>query len=56
MTKLLDRAAIFRGCSQAVRTDNGPEFTCRTFMTWAQTTCDIRCFESPEFWRFKATR
>ena len=37
VTRLLDRAAIFRGYPKAVRTDNGPEFTCRSFMTWAQT-------------------
>jgi putative transposase len=36
VTRLLDRAATFRGYPQAVRTDNGPEFTCRAFMTWAQ--------------------
>lgn len=36
MTRLLDRAATFRGYPQAVRTDNGPEFTCRAFRTWAQ--------------------
>ena len=36
VTRLLDRAATFRGYPQAVRTDNGPEFTCRTFRTWAQ--------------------
>ena len=35
VTRLLDRAALFRGYPQAVRTDNGPEFTCRAFMTWA---------------------
>ncbi|WP_231741419.1 IS3 family transposase [Paucibacter sp. KCTC 42545] len=29
VTRLLDRAAIFRGYPAAVRTDNGPEFTCR---------------------------
>ena len=34
--RLLDRAATFRGYPQAVKTDNGPEFTCRAFMTWAQ--------------------
>ena len=33
VTRLLDRAALFRGYPKAVRTDNGPEFTCRTFMT-----------------------
>ena len=36
VTRLLDRAATFRRYSQAVRTDNGPEFTCRSFMTWTQ--------------------
>ena len=34
VTRLLDRAATFRGYPQAVRTDNGPEFTCQAFMTW----------------------
>ncbi|MDR7097412.1 isocitrate lyase, partial [Hydrogenophaga laconesensis] len=29
-------AALFRGYPQAVRTDNGPEFTSRAFMAWAQ--------------------
>ena len=32
VTRLLDRAAVFRGYPQAVRTDNGPEFTSRAFM------------------------
>ena len=35
VTRLLDRAAIFRGYPKAVRTDNGPEFTSRAFMAWA---------------------
>jgi len=34
--RLLDRAATFRGYPKEVRTDNGPEFTCRAFMTWTQ--------------------
>ncbi|MBK6557418.1 MAG: IS3 family transposase [Comamonadaceae bacterium] len=37
VTRVLDRAALFRGYPQAVRTDNGPEFTSRAFMAWAQT-------------------
>ncbi len=37
VTRLLDRAAIFRGYPLAVRTDNGPEFTSRAFMAWAQS-------------------
>jgi putative transposase len=36
VTRLLDRAAIFRGYPEAVRTDNGPEFTSRAFMAWVQ--------------------
>jgi putative transposase len=37
VTRLLDQAAVFRGYPLAVRTDNGPEFTCRAFTGWAQT-------------------
>jgi putative transposase len=37
VTRLLDQAAIFRGYPRVVRTDNGPEFTSRAFMAWAQT-------------------
>lgn len=36
VTRLLDRAAVFRGYPSAVRTDNGPEFTSRAFIAWAQ--------------------
>jgi putative transposase len=36
VTRLLDRAATFRGYPSAVRTDNGPEFTSRAFIAWAQ--------------------
>lgn len=32
---LLDRVAQFRGYPEAVRTDQGPEFTCRVFDQWA---------------------
>ena len=39
VTRLLDRAAVFRGYPDTVRTDNGPEFTSRVFMAWAQTHC-----------------
>ena len=35
VTRLLDRAAIFRGYPLAVRTDNSPEFISRAFMAWA---------------------
>ena len=37
VTRLLDRTAVFRGYPDMVRTDNGPEFTSRVFMAWAQT-------------------
>ena len=37
VTRLLDGAARFRGYPLAVRTDNGPEFTSRAFMAWAQS-------------------
>lgn len=36
VTRVLERAALFRGYPKAVRTDNGPEFTSRAFMVWAQ--------------------
>lgn len=36
VTRLLDRAALFRGYPHAVRTDNGPEFTSRAFLGWVQ--------------------
>jgi len=37
VTRILDAAALFRGYPQAVRTDNGPEFTSRAFMGWAHS-------------------
>ncbi len=37
VTRLLDQAAIFRGYPSVVRTDNGPEFTSRAFLGWAQS-------------------
>lgn len=36
VTRLLDQAAQFRGYPTAVRTDNGPEFSSRAFIAWAQ--------------------
>ena len=35
VTELLDRVAQFRGYPQAIRTDQGPEFTCKAFDQWA---------------------
>jgi putative transposase len=37
VTRILERAALFRGYPTAVRTDNGPEFTSCVFMAWAQS-------------------
>lgn len=37
VTRVLEQAARFRGYPLAVRTDNGPEFTSRVFMAWAQS-------------------
>lgn len=34
VVRVLDQVARFRGYPQAVRTDQGPEFTSRTFMAW----------------------
>jgi putative transposase len=36
VVRLLDQVACFRGYPRAVRTDNGPEFTSRAFIAWAQ--------------------
>jgi len=36
VTRLLDQEALFRGYPAAVRTDNGLEFTCQSFIAWAQ--------------------
>jgi putative transposase len=36
VTRLLDRAATLRSYPKEVRKHNGPEFTHRGFMTWAQ--------------------
>ena len=36
VTRMLDEAARFRGYPQAIRTDNGPEFTARAFLAWTQ--------------------
>lgn len=36
VVRMLDQAACFRGYPRAVRTDNGPEFTSRVFIAWAQ--------------------
>src|SRR5690606_216018 len=36
VVRVLDQAAQFRGYPRAVRTDNGPEFTSRIFIAWAQ--------------------
>ena len=37
VTRIPDRAALFRGYPLAVRTDNGLEYTRRAFMAWANS-------------------
>src|SRR6187200_198611 len=37
VTRLLEQAGQFRGFPNAVRTDQGPEFTSRAFMAWAHS-------------------
>ena len=36
VTRLIDEAAKFRSYPRAIRTDNGPEFTARSFLAWTQ--------------------
>lgn len=36
VVRLINAAACFRSYPQAVRTDNGPEFTSRVFIAWTQ--------------------
>ncbi|MEA0663651.1 IS3-like element ISXca1 family transposase, partial [Xanthomonas campestris pv. campestris] len=36
VVRVLEQIACFRGYPRAVRTDNGPEFTSRAFIAWAQ--------------------
>jgi putative transposase len=36
VVRLLEQAAHFRGYPEAVRTDQGPEFTSRAFLAWTQ--------------------
>ena len=36
VTRLLDRATMLRAYPKEVRTDNGPEFTCRAFLIWTK--------------------
>ena len=35
VTRILDSIALFRGYSATIRTDQGPEFTCRALEQWA---------------------
>ncbi len=36
VTRVLNQAVRFRGYLRAIRTDQGPEFTSRAFLAWAQ--------------------
>ncbi|MCM0841982.1 transposase family protein, partial [Klebsiella pneumoniae] len=35
ITRILDSIALFRGYPATIRTDQGPEFTCRALDQWA---------------------
>ncbi len=35
VTRILDNIALFRGYPATIRTDQGPEFTCRALDQWA---------------------
>jgi transposase InsO family protein len=35
VTRILDSIALFRGYPATIRTDQGPEFTCRALDQWA---------------------
>lgn len=35
MTRILESIALFRGYPETIRTDQGPEFTCRALDQWA---------------------
>ena len=35
VTRILDSIALFRGYPTTIRTDQGPEFTCRALYQWA---------------------
>lgn len=35
VTRILDRIALFQGYPATIRTDQGPEFTCRALAQWA---------------------
>jgi putative transposase len=38
VARVLDRVAQFRGYPKAIRTDQGPEFTCRALDQWTNTS------------------
>jgi len=35
VTRILDGITLFRGCPATIRTDPGPEFTCKALDQWA---------------------
>jgi putative transposase len=47
VTRVLEAAARFRGYPLAIRTDQGPEFTCRAFMAWAQARGVLHILNQP---------
>ena len=47
-SRLLERAAQFRGYPLAIRTDQGPEFTSRAFMAWTGHAVYDICSTMPD--------
>jgi len=46
VTRVLEQVARFRGYPQAVRTDNGPEFTSRAFLAWTQARTTVAAWRT----------
>lgn len=43
--RILDSIALFRGYPETIRTDQGPEFTCRALDQWAfEHKCGITAY------------
>ncbi|RAP69730.1 integrase core domain protein [Candidatus Erwinia dacicola] len=48
VTRILDSIALFRGYPATIRTDQGPEFTCRALDQWAfEHGVELRLIFSP---------
>ncbi|WP_410316490.1 integrase catalytic domain-containing protein [Klebsiella pneumoniae] len=43
VSRILDSIALFRGYPATIRTDQGPEFTCRALDQWAFVSMVLSC-------------